>query len=119
MNVGPPPRRARSTDSRQAARTARTSLPSTRSAGIPKPVGRSAIGTRVWTLTGSEMAYWLFWQKRTSGAWKEAAKTIASLTSPWLVAPSPKQVIPTETSLAMGELIPFRLAPVLERDLHH
>lgn len=28
-------------------------------------------------------------------------------------------VIRTETSLAMGELIPFRLAPVLERDLHH
>lgn len=26
-------------------------------------------------------------------------------------------VIRTDTSLAMGELIPFRLAPVLERDL--
>ena len=39
---------------------------------------------------GSEIAHWLFWQKNTTGALNDAAKTKASLTSPWLVAPSPK-----------------------------
>jgi hypothetical protein len=36
------------------------------------------------------MAHWLFWQKNTTGALLTPAKTSASLTSPWLVAPSPK-----------------------------
>ncbi|GAB7302671.1 hypothetical protein MAFF212519_05220 [Clavibacter michiganensis] len=40
-------------------------------------------------LTGTEIAQWLFWRKKTCGVWKLAAKTNASLTSPWLVAPSP------------------------------
>ena len=40
--------------------------------------------------SGSEIAHWLFWQKKTMGALNTEAKTKASLTSPWLVAPSPK-----------------------------
>ena len=40
--------------------------------------------------SGSEIAHWLFWQKNTTGALKTDAHTKASLTSPWLVAPSPK-----------------------------
>ena len=39
---------------------------------------------------GVEMPHWLFWQKKTTGALNEAAKMNASLTSPWLMAPSPK-----------------------------
>ena len=70
--------------------TASTSLPSTCTAGMPKPAGRSTSGTRVCTATGSEIAYWLFWQKNTTGAWNVDAKTKASPTSPSLIAPSPK-----------------------------
>ena len=65
-------------------------MPSTRIDGMPKPHGRSAMLRRVCRRTGSEMAQWLFWQKNTTGDWYEALKTMASLTSPWLVAPSPK-----------------------------
>jgi len=36
------------------------------------------------------MANWLFWQKNTTGALKTDDQAKASLTSPWLVAPSPK-----------------------------
>ena len=36
------------------------------------------------------MANWLFWQKKTTGAWNTEAQEKASLTIPWLVAPSPK-----------------------------
>jgi hypothetical protein len=32
----------------------------------------------------------LFWQKKTTGALNTDAQANASLTSPWLVAPSPK-----------------------------
>ena len=70
--------------------TARTSLPSTRMLGMPKPEARSASWMWDCSRTGSEMAQWLFWQMKTTGAWKLAAKTMASLTSPSLVAPSPK-----------------------------
>ena len=82
--------RARSSAAAVTAYTATTSLPSTRTDGMPKPGARLAIGAIAWLVVGSLMAHWLFWQKRTSGAWLTAAKTIASLTSPWLVEPSPK-----------------------------
>ena len=45
---------------------------------------------RVCFSIGSEIAHWLFWQKNTTGALNTLAKMNASLTSPWLVAPSPK-----------------------------
>ncbi len=45
---------------------------------------------RVCFSIGSEIAHWLFWQKKTTGALKTLAQTNASLTSPWLDAPSPK-----------------------------
>jgi hypothetical protein len=57
---------------------------------MPNPGARSAIGRLACSPTGSEIAHWLFWQKKTTGAAKDAAKTSASLTSPSLVAPSPK-----------------------------
>ena len=58
--------------------------------GMPKPGARPAMGNRDCTVTGSEIAHWLLEQTNTTGAWNEEANTIASLTSPWLVAPSPK-----------------------------
>ena len=70
--------------------TASTSLPSTRTLGMPKPGARSAIGRCACSATGSEIAHWLFWQKKITGAAYVAAKISASLTSPSLVAPSPK-----------------------------
>ena len=45
---------------------------------------------RVCRSIGSEIAHWLFWQKNTTGALKTLAQMKDSLTSPWLVAPSPK-----------------------------
>ena len=47
--------------------TARTSLPSTRMLGMPKPEARSASWMWDCSRTGSEMAQWLFWQKKTTG----------------------------------------------------
>ena len=58
--------------------------------GKPKPSARWYSGMRVCFSIGSEMAHWLFWQKNTTGALKTLAQMNASLTSPWLVAPSPK-----------------------------
>ena len=53
---------------------------------------------RVWRSSGSEIAYWLFWQKKTIGALKTPDQTNASLTSPWLVAPSPKYAMTASPS---------------------
>ncbi|BDZ62466.1 hypothetical protein GCM10025873_22570 [Demequina sediminis] len=90
MSTGPPPDRAFSSAQRVTAYDAMTSLPSTRTAGMPNPAPRCARGTRDCRVVGSEIANWLFWTKKTMGAWWTDAKTMASLTSPWLVAPSPK-----------------------------
>ena len=57
---------------------------------MPKHGARPAIGNFACTVTGSEIAHWLLLHTNTTGAPYEAAKTIASLTSPWLDAPSPK-----------------------------
>ena len=65
-------------------------MPSTRTPGKPKPLARRYSGVRLWRSSGSEMAHWLFWQKKTTGALVTDAQMKASLTSPWLVAPSPK-----------------------------
>ena len=65
-------------------------MPSTRTPGNPKPEARRYSGIFDCSLIGSEIAHWLFWQKKTTGAAYEAAKMKASFTSPWLVAPSPK-----------------------------
>ena len=48
------------------------------------------VGEAVCSRTGTEMAYWLFWQKKTHGASYTPAMFIASCTSPSEVAPSPK-----------------------------
>ncbi len=72
------------------ARQASTSLPSTRRPGKPNPLARWYSGMRLCRSSGSEMAHWLFWQKNTTGALNTDAQMNASLTSPWLVAPSPK-----------------------------
>ncbi len=82
--------RARSIAAVVTAWHASTSLPSTRMPLKPKPPARWAIGPRVLWSVEAEMAYWLFWQKNTTGALNTAAQSNASLTSPWLVAPSPK-----------------------------
>ncbi len=90
MSMGPWPSRAACIALRVTARQANTSLPSTRMPGKPKPLARWYSGTRLCRSSGSEMAHWLFWQKNTTGALNTEAKTNASCTSPWLVAPSPK-----------------------------
>ena len=95
MNAGPLPRRALSSAQRIAARHASTSLPSTRMLGMPKPGARPAIGNFACTATGSEIAHWLFVQTKTTGARNDDANTIASFTSPWLEAPSPKYAAAT------------------------
>lgn len=69
MYAGPLPERAWSSAQRIAAMHASTSLPSTRRLGMPKPGARPAIGNCDCTATGSEIAQWLFWQTKTTGAW--------------------------------------------------
>lgn len=64
-------------------------MPSTRTEGMPQPRERCARGTRDCTEVGTEIAHWLFWVKKTTGAWKDAAKVKDSETSPSLEAPSP------------------------------
>jgi hypothetical protein len=44
----------------------------------------------VWRLTGTEIAHWLFWQKKTTGAFQTAAKLSAQWKSCSDVAPSPR-----------------------------
>lgn len=77
---------------RVAAWTASTSLPSTDTASSPNPRARSLSGPAYCLLAGVEIAHPLFWQKNTMGADVTAAQFSASLASPWLDAPSPKQV---------------------------
>ena len=113
MNVGPPPERARSSASAVTAYVARTSLPSTRTLGMPKPGPRSASGTRDCLLVGSEMAHWLFWQKKTTGALFTAANTSASFTSPCEVDPSPKYVTTAESRAGSPvPTAPSRCSPI-------
>ena len=74
-------------------------MPSTRSPGTPYPTPLWASdGATDWRASGTEMAYSLFCTKKTTGAWKTAAKFIASWKSPSLVAPSPHIAITTVSS---------------------
>jgi hypothetical protein len=43
------------------------------------------------------MAYWLFWQKKTTGAWKTDAQPNASLTDQLVVLVPPFGVVATAT----------------------
>jgi len=75
-----------------ASRTARTSLPSTIAAGMPKPRARSAMSGVAWLFeVGTEMATPLFSQIKTSGTFQSMAMFIASKNSPSHEAPSPKK----------------------------
>src|SRR5213594_1850881 len=89
--VGPPPLRALSAAAFVTAYTARRSFPSTRTPS--KPYAR-AFWARVFEAvcleTGTEMAHWLFLQKKIVGALKTPATFIPAWKSPSLVAPSPK-----------------------------
>lgn len=67
ISTGPLPVRACSRAQRVTARQASTSLPSTRMPGKPKPEARRYSGILVWVVVGSEIAHWLFWQKKTTG----------------------------------------------------
>src|SRR5580700_12073552 len=55
------------------------------------------------------MAHWLFWQKKTTGAFVTEAQMKASLTSPWLVAPSPKNAMAASPS---SPTAPSRWMPI-------
>ena len=105
MSAGPSPARALSIAHLVTARTASTSLPSTRTPGKPNPDARWNNGMLDWRDAGTEMAHWLFWQQKTTGVLYTDAQTIASLTSPWLEAPSPKY-----TATASSE--PSRWIPI-------
>ena len=59
--------------------------------------------------SGSEIAHWLFWQKKTMGALDTEAQMNDSLTSPWLVAPSPKY---TMTASPSSPTAPSRWMPM-------
>ncbi len=91
------------------ARQAKTSLPSTRRPGKPKPRARWYSGILVCRSSGSEIAHWLFWQKKTTGALATEAQMNASFTSPWLVAPSPKYAIAASPS---SPTAPSRWIPI-------
>ena len=60
ISVGPSPARARSTAWRVTAYTASTSLPSTRTPGMPYPDARAAIGAANCRFDGTEIAHPLF-----------------------------------------------------------
>src|SRR5207244_11559699 len=90
IRVGTPSSRARAAASRVAWYTASTSLPSTCTPGKPYASAFRQIGATVCADTGTEIAHWLFWQKKITGAWKTAAKLQPSWKSPSEVAPSPK-----------------------------
>src|SRR5436190_23866780 len=92
MKVGPSPRRARAAASESALYIASTSLPSTRSPGIPYARAFTQIVREaVCVAVGTEIDQWLFWQTSTTGARNFAAKVIAAWKSGWLVAPSPQK----------------------------
>ena len=92
-SVGPEPSRALASAARVTASIAKTSFPSTRTPGNPKPSARRCSGMRLWRSVGSEIAQWLFCSRNTIGAWKTEDQTNASAMSPWLMAPSPMQAI--------------------------
>src|SRR5206468_12656423 len=99
MRVGPPPPRALSTPAFVTAYTASKSFPSTRTPSIPYARAFSAIVlAAVCFATGTEMAHWLFLQKKIVEALKTPAKFIPAWKSPSLVAPSPKNVRLTTSS---------------------
>ena len=56
----------------------------------PKAAARCASRVRLCWESGVEIAQWLFWQKNRTGAVMTLAQFNASLTSPSLLAPSPK-----------------------------
>src|SRR5947207_15702177 len=73
--------------------------------GNPYPGARSAMDPAVCLASGTEIAQWLFWQRRMTGALKTPAKFIASCQSPFDVAPSPK--VPSTTSSLPRNLDPM------------
>jgi hypothetical protein len=50
----------------------------------------ASVGAAVCFDSGTEIAYWLFWTKKITGACITPAKVIASCGSPSEVPPSPK-----------------------------
>ena len=63
----------------------------------------ASVVAAVCLLRGIEIAHWLFWQKKTVGAFQTPAKLSASWKSPSLVAPSPMK-----TRLAAFSFLYFR-----------
>ena len=90
ISVGPSPARARSRASVVTWYTASGSLPSTRTPAMPYPAARSAITPAVCFDNGVEIAHWLFWQTKITGALTTPARLHASWKSPSDVDPSPK-----------------------------
>src|SRR5438093_8720763 len=97
--VGPPPLRALSAAAFVTAYTASRSLPTTRTPSKPYAKAFWArVFEAVWRVTGTEIAHWLFLQKKIVGVLKTPAKFIPAWKSPSLVAPSPKYVSVTTSS---------------------
>src|SRR6266508_627429 len=100
MRVGPPAARALSAAAFVAAYTARRSFPSTRTPSKPYAWAFCAsVFDAVWRAEGTEIAHWLFLQKKIVGVLNTPAKFIPLWKSPSLVAPSPKYARETTSSL--------------------
>src|SRR6185436_10250226 len=93
MRVGPRLLRARSAAQRDAASTARKSLPSTRREAMPQPTPRPAkvVASPPATAWKVEIAHWLLTTLRITGARYTWAKVSALWKSDSAVAPSPIQ----------------------------
>src|SRR5204863_9982527 len=109
MSVGPRFPRARSAAQREAAYTARKSLPSTRSDAMPAPTPR--IANVVWSPSPPaiawkvEIAHWLLTTLRITGARYTCAKVRAVWKSASAVAPSPIHAEAIFVSPLMAEAI--------------
>src|SRR5215212_872491 len=93
MSVGPRLLRARSAAQRDAAYTARKSLPSTRNEAMPEPTPRAAkvVDSPPAIAWNMEIAHWLLTTFRITGARYTCAKVSAVWKSASAVAPSPIQ----------------------------
>src|SRR3954469_408377 len=108
MKVGPRLERARSAAQREAASTARKSLPSTRSEAMPEPTPRAAkvVCSPPAIAWNVEIAHWLLTTLRITGARYTCAKVRAVLKSDSAVAPSPIQADAIRVSPLIAEAMP-------------
>ena len=72
-------------------------MPSMVWAGMPNASARPVIVPAVVSCTRIDVANWLFSQTKMSGRRRSDARLSASRSTPWLTAPSPKNVTATRS----------------------